>query len=68
MALIGQGDPRWIVANRDDGTNVNNWHWTEIDFSKWVETRTIELLQGTLLESDKITASLSDVTCKGEVN
>ena len=27
MALKGEGDPRWIVTNRDDGRNVNNWHW-----------------------------------------
>lgn len=27
MAKWGQGDPRWIVEERADGTNVNNWHW-----------------------------------------
>lgn len=27
MAKWGQGDPRWIVEEREDGTNVNNWHW-----------------------------------------
>ena len=27
MAKWGEGDPRWIVEERDDGTNVNNWHW-----------------------------------------
>ncbi|VFV33432.1 Hypothetical predicted protein [Lynx pardinus] len=26
MAKWGQGDPRWIVEEREDGTNVNNWH------------------------------------------
>ena len=27
MAKAGEGDPRWIVEERSDGTNVNNWHW-----------------------------------------
>ena len=27
MAKWGQGDPRWIVEERPDATNVNNWHW-----------------------------------------
>ncbi|EDV21749.1 Activator of 90 kDa heat shock protein ATPase-like protein 1 [Trichoplax sp. H2] len=35
MAKWGQGDPRWIVEERDDATNVNNWHWSEKDASKW---------------------------------
>lgn len=29
MALWGKGDERWIVSERDDGTNVNSWHWDE---------------------------------------
>jgi len=68
MAKVGEGDPRWIVTNRDDGTNVNNWHWTEIDFSKWAETKIIELLQGVSLETDKIIVTMKEVTCKGEVS
>lgn len=27
MAKWGAGDPRWIVEERPDATNVNNWHW-----------------------------------------
>jgi hypothetical protein len=27
MAKVGEGDARWIVAERQDGTNVNQWHW-----------------------------------------
>ncbi|PKU40344.1 hypothetical protein llap_9357 [Limosa lapponica baueri] len=30
MAKWGQGDPRWIVEERADATNVNNWHWSVI--------------------------------------
>ena len=29
MAKVGEGDPRWIVTNREDGQNVNAWHWVE---------------------------------------
>ena len=29
MAKWGEGDPRWIVEERPDATNVNNWHWYE---------------------------------------
>lgn len=28
MAKWGEGDPRWIVEERADATNVNNWHWS----------------------------------------
>lgn len=27
MAKWGEGDPRWIVEERADAKNVNNWHW-----------------------------------------
>jgi hypothetical protein len=27
MAKIGETDPRWIVQKREDGKNVNAWHW-----------------------------------------
>ena len=26
---VGRGDSRWIVQERDDGANVNGWHWQE---------------------------------------
>lgn len=34
MAKVGEGDPRWIVSERQDGANVNSWHWQERDLSK----------------------------------
>eukprot|EP01104_Vermistella_antarctica_P019693 TRINITY_DN7871_c0_g1_i1.p1 TRINITY_DN7871_c0_g1~~TRINITY_DN7871_c0_g1_i1.p1 ORF type:complete len:371 (+),score=107.91 TRINITY_DN7871_c0_g1_i1:56-1114(+) len=34
MAALGKGDSRWIVSERADGTNVNNWHWVERDISE----------------------------------
>lgn len=36
MAKWGEGDPRWIVEERADATNVNNWHW-------WVSIEVIAL-------------------------
>lgn len=37
MAKVGEGDPRWVVADRPDGTNVNGWHWSERDVSAWAK-------------------------------
>jgi len=34
MARYGEGDPRWIVEERPDALNVNNWHWYESSFYK----------------------------------
>ncbi|GJQ15382.1 hypothetical protein GpartN1_g7173.t1 [Galdieria partita] len=44
MALRGQGDKRWIVEEREDGTNVNHWHWNEYDVSSWATKRLKEML------------------------
>ncbi|XP_065856800.1 uncharacterized protein [Euphorbia lathyris] len=35
MAKLGEGDSRWIVEDRPDGTNVHNWHWAETDCMEW---------------------------------
>ena len=43
MALWGKGDPRWIVEERPDSTNVNNWHWTERDATTWSKTKLKEI-------------------------
>ncbi|XRB15847.1 activator of 90 kDa heat shock protein ATPase [Pseudoscourfieldia marina] len=29
MAKWGEGDERWIVSERQDGQNINGWHWQE---------------------------------------
>lgn len=52
MAKWGEGDPRWIVEDRPDGTNVNNWHWTEKNSTSW--------------SKDKITALLTDLKVENE--
>uniref|UniRef100_A0A368ULX2 Activator of Hsp90 ATPase AHSA1-like N-terminal domain-containing protein n=1 Tax=Glycine max TaxID=3847 RepID=A0A368ULX2_SOYBN len=38
MAKFGEGDKRWIVAERPDGTNVHNWHWAETNCLEWSRT------------------------------
>jgi len=38
MAKIGEGDARWIVEQRDDGRNVNSWHWEEKDITASAKT------------------------------
>ncbi|KAI6696659.1 hypothetical protein NL676_016778 [Syzygium grande] len=35
MAKYGEGDKRWIVEERPDGTNVHNWHWSETNCLEW---------------------------------
>ena len=44
MAKWGEGDARWIVEEREDSTNVNNWHWTEKNATKWSKERLSTLL------------------------
>lgn len=44
MAKIGEGDKRWIVQDRPDGTNVHNWHWSETDCLGWARTFLSNLL------------------------
>ena len=46
MAKWGEGDPRWIVEERPDATNVNNWHWTEKNATPWSKQRLRALLEG----------------------
>ena len=44
MAKVGEGDARWIVEERADGTNVHGWHWQEREVLKWSQNRLAELL------------------------
>ncbi|PNI66356.1 LOW QUALITY PROTEIN: AHSA2 isoform 3 [Pan troglodytes] len=52
MAKWGQGNPHWIVEEREDGTNVNNWRWTERDATSWSKGKFQELLVGIAVEND----------------
>lgn len=70
MAKWGEGDPRWIVEERPDATNVNNWHWTEKDASAWSNSKLHSLFVGLVVEDDKI--GRAEITkmekCEGEAS
>jgi len=68
MAAIGQGDPRWIVAQREDGKNVNNWHWTETDYTSWVKNRLTELVIGQNFTTPNGEVQLKTLKINGEVS
>ncbi|KAK3912636.1 Activator of 90 kDa heat shock protein ATPase-like protein 1 [Frankliniella fusca] len=61
MAKWGEGDPRWIVEERPDATNVNNWHWTEKNACQWSEDKLRELLKGFKIENDDASCELTEV-------
>jgi len=46
MAKLGEGDERWIVKEREDGQNVNAWHWSEKNLTPWSKEQLNELLVG----------------------
>ncbi|XP_020599461.1 activator of 90 kDa heat shock protein ATPase homolog [Phalaenopsis equestris] len=53
MAKYGEGDKRWIVSERADGTNVHNWHWVERDCLEWSRSLLSSLLSDlTLLNGE----------------
>ncbi|KAF7818938.1 activator of 90 kDa heat shock protein ATPase-like protein [Senna tora] len=53
MAKYGEGDKRWIVEERADGTNVHNWHWAETDCLEWSRKFFTNLLSNlTILDAD----------------
>lgn len=55
MAKVGEGDPRWIVQGRADGTNVNNWHWSETDCLNWTKKTITTLLSNLTIFDDAAT-------------
>lgn len=67
MAKWGEGDPRWIVEERPDATNVNNWHWTEKNASPWSQERIKELFNNLSVKSDLANLEINGVEkCEGE--
>ncbi|XP_027309102.1 activator of 90 kDa heat shock protein ATPase homolog 2-like [Anas acuta] len=61
MAKWGQGDPRWIVEERADATNVNNWHWTERDATGWSKSKLKEVLVGLAVEGEAGRCEISEL-------
>ncbi|XP_056624671.1 activator of 90 kDa heat shock protein ATPase homolog 1b [Triplophysa dalaica] len=69
MAKWGEGDPRWIVEERADATNVNNWHWTERDATNWSSEKLKELLMGLQVESEEGMCEITEVSkAEGEAS
>ncbi|XP_068607915.1 activator of 90 kDa heat shock protein ATPase homolog 1b [Brachionichthys hirsutus] len=62
MAKWGEGDPRWIVEERADATNVNNWHWTERDATNWSSDKLRSLLLGLTVASDEGSCEVTEVS------
>jgi len=61
MAKLGEQDSRWIVAARDDGKNVANWHWSEKNLSNAMKARLTEMLQGLTLTNNSVTIVFTEV-------
>ncbi|KAJ9582485.1 hypothetical protein L9F63_003178 [Diploptera punctata] len=61
MAKWGEGDPRWIVEERPDATNVNNWHWTEKNACGWSKEKLRELLIDLKIENDIAKCNIKEV-------
>ncbi|XP_058058153.1 activator of 90 kDa heat shock protein ATPase homolog 1 isoform X1 [Anopheles bellator] len=61
MAKWGEGDPRWIVEERPDATNVNNWHWTEKNATPWSRDKLHALLDGFVMASNGQECSVTKI-------
>ncbi|GFR32428.1 activator of 90 kDa heat shock protein ATPase homolog 1 [Trichonephila clavata] len=67
MAKWGEGDPRWIVEERPDAKNVNNWHWIEKDASNWSKEKFKKILIGTEIKTDLVHCKITEVSkCEGD--
>ncbi|XP_028293074.1 activator of 90 kDa heat shock protein ATPase homolog 1b [Gouania willdenowi] len=62
MAKWGEGDPRWIVEERADATNVNNWHWTERDATNWSSEKLKSLLVGLSVDNEDGMVEVTEVS------
>ncbi|KAF5397126.1 Activator of heat shock protein ATPase [Paragonimus heterotremus] len=69
MAKWGQGDPRWIVEERADAKNVNNWHWTEKNATQWSIEMIKKIFATFHVENDDFLCENLNVTkCEGEAH
>ncbi|KAK0179619.1 hypothetical protein PV327_005357 [Microctonus hyperodae] len=67
MAKWGEGDPRWIVEERPDATNVNNWHWTEKNACAWSQDKIKELFNDLEIGENELCCKVTEIeTCEGE--
>eukprot|EP00049_Salpingoeca_infusionum_P010373 m.176580 g.176580 ORF g.176580 m.176580 type:complete len:348 (+) comp14628_c4_seq1:334-1377(+) len=68
MAKWGEGDPRWIVEERADTANVNNWHWTEKNALPWSKQFLMQHLDGLKVEGPAGAVTFHDVTVEGDAS
>ena len=70
MAKWGEGDPRWIVEERADAHNVNNWHWTERDATEWSKKKISDLLKNLSIVDNSVGSCVIDeiTSCTGEAS
>jgi len=61
MAKWGEGDPRWIVEDRPDTINVNNWHWTEKKAYGWSRDKLTALFKGLEINDATMKAVIKDI-------
>ena len=68
MAKLGEGDERWIVKERADGQNCNNWHWTTKDVSGHTKTVLGDKLKELAFPADGPLAHcrIKSAECKGD--
>jgi len=63
MAKWGEGDPRWIVEERPDAVNVNNWHWSEKNATNWSKDKIKELLVDFKIDDPNVgVATITEIT------
>lgn len=61
MAKWGKGDPRWIVEERADAKNVNNWHWTEKNATSWSQAKIKSLLENLEIQDGPFKCVITEV-------
>eukprot|EP01060_Flectonema_neradi_P016663 TRINITY_DN2329_c1_g2_i1.p1 TRINITY_DN2329_c1_g2~~TRINITY_DN2329_c1_g2_i1.p1 ORF type:complete len:306 (+),score=58.77 TRINITY_DN2329_c1_g2_i1:30-947(+) len=66
MAKLDELDPRWVVEDREDGQNVNDWHWSEKDITNRAKKVASDTLTCTTLVEDD-TISLRLLALRGEI-
>jgi len=69
MAKWGEGDPRWIVEDRPDAVNVNNWHWTERNAKQWSNDKLKELLLNYRFDTSIGSCKITEIEkCEGDAS
>ena len=68
MAKFEEGDERWIVREREDGRNCNNWHWTTKDVSGHTKESLTAALHACIFDAPLEGCSITSADVKGEAS